>query len=396
MSGGVTTNVCYDPQLSPLHCGMCGNRCAADARCVAGACQFNPCAVGLVRCAGVCVNPNFDDANCGACGAVCTGGLRCLMATCSPVRTTCTAAQNAESRGACISPAPEAPRACTPADLGAPRPARVEIFEALGADQLWAVPDGVTEVLVKLWGAGGGSSSWAEMGGAGGAGAFAMARLPVMPGQVLTVVVGIGGPASAATTVYGGGGGGAGFGASGGGRSAVRRLSNDLVTAAGGGAGGSCSSGYVCGNGGAGGLARGEDGTASVNSDGSYGLPGAGATLTCGGNGGLAIGCGCGLSGGDGAGGRALQGGSTAATGGAGGGGGWMGGGASGGDCSGYNSAGAGGGSSFVLPTQGCALAGAGTVPGNNDDPDRSTSVGVGGAPRSSRAGGNGRVLIYY
>ena len=393
-SGGLTFNVCYDPVLSPLHCGACNNRCAADARCVAGACQFNPCPVGQVRCAGVCVNSDFSDAHCGACGAACTGSLRCLMATCSPVRTMCTAAADAESRGACISPAPETPRGCTASDLSAPRPSRVDIFDAVGADQPWAVPEGVTEVLVKLWGAGGGTTG-AVASGAGGGGAFAMARFSVTPGEVLTVVVGQGGRSFSAS--YGGGGGRT-SGASGGGRSAVRQRGVDVVTAGAGGGGGNCISGYACGNGGAGGVARGEDGTPSINSDGTYGLPGTGGTMTCGGNGGFSIGCGCGITGGDGAGGRALQGGSASsrANGGGSGGGGWMGGGASGGDCVGSSGAGGGGGSSYVPPAQGCALAGVGTVPGNNDDADRGRDVGVGGSPQRSSQGGSGRVLIYY
>lgn len=61
------------------------------------------------------------------------------------------------------------------------------------------VPDGVTSLVVKMWGGGGGGAAntfanQSKTGGAGGGGAFMkVASLPVVPGSTLQVEVGIGG-----------------------------------------------------------------------------------------------------------------------------------------------------------------------------------------------------------
>jgi len=117
-------------------------------------------------------------------------------------------------------------------------------FTVSGGDQAFTVPDGVTRVDVKLWGAGGGGASGASatyLSGVGGGGAFASGGLAVAPGEVLTVVVGAPGTASGLAGTYGGGAGGddtssSNFdGASGGGRSALSRGGTELATAGGGG-----------------------------------------------------------------------------------------------------------------------------------------------------------------
>lgn len=73
-------------------------------------------------------------------------------------------------------------------------------FSYTGANQFFSVPEGVTELVLDLWGAGGESAS-ADLGGAdceyvpGGGGGYVNARIPVTPGEVLTVRVG-GAPAN--------------------------------------------------------------------------------------------------------------------------------------------------------------------------------------------------------
>jgi hypothetical protein len=272
------------------------------------------------------------------------------------------------------------------------------VFDHTGSDQSFTVPAGVSTVTVKLWGAGGGA--WgSHSGGAGGAGAFALARLAVTPGETLTVLVGQGGgDGFRRTAIYGGGGHGGYYAGSGGGRSAVRRLERELVTAAGGGGGGSCNGTDPCGGGGAGGVSTGEDGANSVPNDATYGVAGTGAREMCGGVGGYTT-CGCGLSRGAGEGGRAFQGGNTIGSapgqGGGGGGGGYHGGGSGGGDCGGNTGGGGGGGRSYVPTTEGCASAGMGPTPGRASDPDRGTT-GAGAPPATGRAGSHGRVVMFY
>lgn len=121
-----------------------------------------------------------------------------------------------------------------------------------GGNQTWTVPSGVTTVLVKLWGAGGGTNN----GGFGGAGGFITGILSIPSGTTsMTIIVGQGGLASSGTggtyaATYGGGGKGA-SGGSGGGRSAIQIGGVDYVTAGGG--GGGCSGNYAYSGGGGGG-----------------------------------------------------------------------------------------------------------------------------------------------
>lgn len=62
------------------------------------------------------------------------------------------------------------------------------IYYHTGADQSFTVPTGVTSILVKLWGAGGGGHNPAN--GYGGCGGYTTAVIPVTAGQVYPIVVG--------------------------------------------------------------------------------------------------------------------------------------------------------------------------------------------------------------
>lgn len=329
------------------------------------------------------------------------GGSMCVF-TVMPTCATCSDADRASSIGMCLAVPSAPPRLCSDSELVAPLPPTRVVFDSTGADQTFVVPVGVTRVVAKLWGAGGSSYSAGPPGGAGGAGAFVLASLAVTPGESLTVIVGAtGGDGFGRTPIYGGGGEGGYFAPDGGGRSAIRRGATELVTAAGGGGGASCNAGTACGDGGAGGADRGEDGVDSPLADMTYGVAGTGATHECGGSGGFTTGCGCGTRSGAGEGGRAFQGGSTIGSapgqGGGGGGGGWLGGGSGGGDCAGNTGGGGGGGSSHVDPAMGCARAGMRTTPGNAGDADRGTAA-TGASPSRGGLvpGGNGRVVLYY
>lgn len=65
------------------------------------------------------------------------------------------------------------------------------VFTAIGEDQFYEVPKGVTSVRVRMWG-GGGAGGYAPAN-AGGNGAFVSGVLDVVPGETLKVVVGKGG-----------------------------------------------------------------------------------------------------------------------------------------------------------------------------------------------------------
>jgi hypothetical protein len=63
-------------------------------------------------------------------------------------------------------------------------------FHANGNNiQQWNVPAGVTEIIVEVWGAGGGGAA----GGGGGSGAYIKAKIVVDPGDLIEVLVGLGG-----------------------------------------------------------------------------------------------------------------------------------------------------------------------------------------------------------
>jgi hypothetical protein len=352
---------------------------------------------GPPTCGGGLVCDDRDTCTTDGCtpGGMCTFTVMSVCATCSDM-------DRASSIGVCLPVPPAPPRICTDSELVAPLPATRVVFDSTGADQTFVVPAGVTRVVAKLWGAGGSSYAAGTPGGPGGAGAFVLASLTVTPGESLTIIAGAtGGDGFGRTPIYGGGGEGGYFAPDGGGRSAIRRGATELVTAAGGGGGASCNTGTICGDGGAGGANRGEDGVDSPLVDGTYGVAGTGATHACGGSGGYTTGCGCGVRSGAGEGGRAFQGGSTIGSapgqGGGGGGGGWLGGGSGGGDCAGNTGGGGGGGSSHVDPAIGCARAGVRTTPGNSTDVDRGLAATGAASSRGGLVpGGAGRVVLYY
>jgi hypothetical protein len=265
-----------------------------------------------------------------------------------------------------------------------------QAFTYTGADQTYTVPAGVTQLAVKLWGAGGGSGAHSTSGlnGTGGAGGLTCGILSVTPGETLTVMVGQGGVVGQfgvlLSATYGGGGG-SGNGStayaigSAGGRSAIRRGVQELVTAGGGGSGGaSGTSIFSDPHGGAGGGLAGQT---------SFGFRIAGGGTQT-------VGFANGLSGSPAG---TLF---TGATGGGAGGGGGYYGGSSGNASASTTRGGAGGGSGYI----GGALTGI-TVGGNAEVPpetsaaDYPTSTGVarGGVSvgATPNGGGNGFVAIY-
>ncbi|MFN9809676.1 MAG: LamG-like jellyroll fold domain-containing protein [Deltaproteobacteria bacterium] len=132
--------------------------------------------------------------------------------------------------------------------------APAQVFSATGEDQRFTVPDGVSSITVHAWGAGGGAGS-AQPGGAGG---YAQRVVPVTPGQVLTVRVGMGG--AGATAI-----GGTFQGGSGGGGTGLLLDGTPLLVAGGGGGGGSGGSvGGGAGGGASGVSTNGGGGTSSA------------------------------------------------------------------------------------------------------------------------------------
>lgn len=122
----------------------------------------------------------------------------------------------------------------------------LQAFSGTGSDATWTVPDGVTRVLVKLWGAGGGNPTY------GGPGGFTKGLLDVTAGETLTLRVGkthtaedsgtdCSGQCSGKDFIGGFGGGGRGReGNGGGGGSYIFRGGTnfgDVLAAAGGGGG---------------------------------------------------------------------------------------------------------------------------------------------------------------
>jgi len=277
-------------------------------------------------------------------------------------------------------------------------------FYPVDVPQELVVPDGVTSIDVRMWGAGGGMCGGvrvAEEVGLGGGGGYSDGELPVTPGEILSITVGGAGqrPVAGFGGAGGFGGGGPGGdanvkdpavddgGCGGGGASEVVGTGGAITAGGGGGAGW----GTVTGTSGAGGGPEG--GTPSQLTagygDGSGGGGGYGGASGLGGAGGVghtnhAYGTGNGEPGTvntGGAGGSDLM--SPRSRGGGGGGGGYGGGG--GGGASESWSAGAGGGGGGRTVADGTTITGDGTTPANPDDPDR----GQAGEP-----GHGGRVIL--
>ena len=276
-----------------------------------------------------------------------------------------------------------------------------------GSAQTWTVPNGVTQIFVKLWGAGGGGA-YTSGNGPGGGGGFVSGVLPIPNGTTsLTVVVGQGGFGGSNSGTnpntsgpYGGGGlssPGNGYSGSGGGRSAIQFTPGTDVVTAGAGGGGARGGESFSGGGGGGLIGAAATGGLLNNIGGGGTQTSGGVTLTsntvCAGTAGSQYQGGAGCSG------------SYAG----GGGGGWYGG-AGGGAGSGENMAGGGGSSyisglnpfTFIRNEQGQTSMNTSSnyppiaqLPGGTDGPDYVSGVGVGAAPNGS-AGGNGLVVIYW
>lgn len=284
-------------------------------------------------------------------------------------------------------------------------------FTFTGTTQTFRVPPFVTSILIKTWGAGGGTRFTA--GGFGGPGGFSIGTLPVANGDNLSIITGQGGSVSTSPTFGGGGGGGTDtfasiLGASGGGRSSVLKNGTEVITAAGGGGGSSSTSSPAFSNGGSGGGLTGTD--AFVNSSGTADGGGKGGTQSAGGSGGVnpAGAASNGLPGSafkGGQGGPSLGGNSG---GGGGGGGGFFGGGGGIGQFNtaapGFQDLAGGGGSSFIGGVLlGSTLSTAQNTstsstslnlrPPNQTDANYVAGVGLGA---SSSAGGNGLVVLIY
>ncbi|MFM7054198.1 MAG: glycine-rich protein, partial [Bacteroidota bacterium] len=293
-------------------------------------------------------------------------------------------------------------------------------FQYTGSPQQWTVPAGVDTLFIKMWGAAGGGGP-EPVNNAGGGGGYTEVTLPVVPGDVLQIVVGGGGFAAqghiGGLGGYGGGGnGGSGnrvelvFGVptdvggagGGGGLTLVRLIGsiNNIIGIAGGGGGG--TSGRI--GGGGGGLDA--EYTPANN---QFNIHGFGGTQTAGGAPSSNTLCpnpvlgtaGAGQQGGTGA----TDFGGTLAdrTGGGGGGSGYFGGGGGGSHdgCFGVGSAG-GGGSGFICATCPGVIGNTVTAnlfafgqPANSSDPILSLFPGVGLGLDNSN-GGNGLVYICY
>jgi hypothetical protein len=133
-----------------------------------------------------------------------------------------------------------------------------QTFAFTGAPQIFAVPAGVSEVTLEVWGAQGNRNALGVLGGLGG---YATGRLAVSGGQLLHVYVGGGDTTAVAGGYNGGGAAGASpcataRGGGGGGASDVRTGGGglgDRVIVAGGGGGGGGNRVAGCGRGAGGG-----------------------------------------------------------------------------------------------------------------------------------------------
>ncbi len=261
----------------------------------------------------------------------------------------------------------------------------------IGSVQTFTVPNCVYNIRMKAWGAGGSGGGADSYGGAvGGAGAFVESDFAVVPGQILTVIVGGGaGPGANGASGYGGGpsgwgngifdggtggiaggsGSSGGGGGGGGGTALLNGASVLMVAGAGGGGsgGGQHSSGAT---GGAGGL-NGNPSPGSCNSPGIVG----GSPNGIGG-------VGANKGGGDGGGGGAGGGGYNGGTGG---------GVATGCDC---GACGGAGGTSWSSGTNTTITNGSGQTPGNSSDINLPPGVAIGGG--TSTKGGDGFVQIIF
>lgn len=282
-------------------------------------------------------------------------------------------------------------------------------FTYTGGDQSFVVPQHVRKVDARLWGAGGGSSDYADVRGGGGGGR-AIGTVSVTAGQNLRAVVGAGGAHHSGRTYGGGGASGDGnnWAGSGGGMGALWDVRTPLLIAGGGGGAANVTKGWhsTVNAGGGGG---GESGSAVPDSDSRQGGPGTQTSPGAAGAGDLctthAPEPGAKLQGGDG-GAEAHR--SGVPNGGGGGGGGWYGGG--GGGCgpvyTDLAGGGGGGGAGYLDQTRvtdGHLTAGAaaqerrrGGAAAGTDDDQYTGRAGQGGGSQDNGSGGDGLVVIQW
>ena len=148
----------------------------------------------------------------------------------------------------------------------------------------FAVPVGVNDVVVEAWGGGGGGAGCGPgtTADGGGQGDHVRALIPVVPGSLLTIVIGGGGA---------GGNPSGGSTGTNGGDSSVSTSGGNTVTSGGGSGGGGCNDGNVLGAGGTSAIAgsgatgiEDEPGKGGVNAStaGSSGFAGSGGSGTAG------------------------------------------------------------------------------------------------------------------
>lgn len=224
------------------------------------------------------------------------------------------------------------------------------------------IPQFVTQMTVKLWGAGGNAGS---SGGSGGGGGYAFKTVTVKSGQ--SYIITIGQPSQGGSSTFGGAGGGM----------SILQSSNPFTTLAiaGGGGGGGSNAG---GGGGQKGFESSGQNGGSPGSNGSGGAGGIISTGTAAGSAGSAYISNSGGGGGNGNGG--------------GGGGAGYGGGGSGNTSAGNNGSGGGGGGNFGDTTANGAL----TVPGNNADTDYPGSNFAVGGSVGSATGKQGYAVVTF
>lgn len=68
-----------------------------------------------------------------------------------------------------------------------------QIFDCTGSDQVLTIPPCITQIKIKVWGAGGGGSNYAGYHGGAGAGGYVEGVLNVLQGNIYTIMVGEGG-----------------------------------------------------------------------------------------------------------------------------------------------------------------------------------------------------------
>lgn len=271
------------------------------------------------------------------------------------------------------------------------------------------VPDSMTKMMVKAWGAGGGSSAGGSGhgGGTGGGGGYAQGTITVSAGDTIIIEVPSGGGPGFGDGQGSDGGGGGGY-------ARVRHNGTAVIIAAGGGGGGASGCANKGGNGGAGGAstgASGQDGQGSFPPNGATGgtqvaggtkgsggvgnYDGNDGASLLGGKGGSQDGVGFGNAGapGGGEGGKDRDSNNDCA--GGGGGGGHFGGGGGAGASGSTSGSGGGGGSNYVSGSDTVSDAGSGVTAANSSNIDFMTGVAA-GASVNSTSGGNGHVILYF